>query len=283
VLDSSWANVRLSDGSQIGIGIDIRERLEYEESLRRRNEELEAEIAKREKFQKALKASSEKIIRQHEQRKHLSRRLVELLEKDRREVAMFLHDEIGQLLTTLKMDLEIAERRPEDVALVRERLGAAKEKTLEALSSAKQISGQLRPSTLDTLGFLASIRSLISTIEEMADFQVHLFTKGLPERLESEKELALYRIVQESLTNVLKHARASEAFVSLTCRDGAVRLTVEDDGAGFDYHEMSSGAHLKENPLGITIMRERAVQCDGSFRIESQPGKGTQVMVEIPI
>jgi PAS domain S-box-containing protein len=283
ILDSSWANVRLSDGSQIGIGIDIRERLEYEESLRRRNEELEAEIGKREKFQKALKASTQKIIRQHEQRKHLSRRLVDLLEKDRREVAMFLHDEIGQILTTLKMDLEIAERRPEDAALARQRLGAAKEKTLQALSSAKRISGQLRPSTLDTLGFLASIRSLIFTIQEQADFEIHLFTRGLPERLESEKELALYRIVQEALTNILKHSKADEVFINLTSRHGAVVLTVEDDGTGFDYHEIRDGAHRKESPLGITIMRERAVQCDGSFRIESQPGKGTQVMVEIPI
>jgi PAS domain S-box-containing protein len=283
ILDSSWANVRLSDGSQIGIGIDIRERLLYEESLRKRNEELEAEITKREKFQKALRASTQKIIRQHEQRKHLSRRLVELLERDRRDAAMFLHDEIGQLLTTLKMDLEIAERRPEDAVLVRERLDAAKEKTLQALSSAKQISGQLRPSTLDTLGFLASIRSLIFTIQEKADFEIHLFTKGLPERLESEKELALYRIVQEALTNILKHSDADEVFINLTSRHGTVVLTVEDDGTGFDYHEIRDGTHRKESPLGITIMRERAVQCDGSFRIESQPGKGTQVMVEIPI
>jgi PAS domain S-box-containing protein len=283
VLDSSWANVRLSDGSQIGIGIDITQRLEYEESLRKRNEALELEIAKRKKFEKALRASGQKIIRQHEQRKYVSKRLVELLEKDRSDVAMFLHDEIGQILTTLKMDLEITENRLDDPVLVRDRVGAAKDKALEALSIAKHLSGQLRPSTLETLGFLASIRSLISTVKEMANFEIHLFSKGLPERLEGDKELALYRIVQESLTNVLKHARASEVFINLTQRGGAVLLTVEDDGEGFDYKQMSESHPLETGPLGITIMRERTVQCDGNFRIESQPGKGTQVMVEIPI
>jgi PAS domain S-box-containing protein len=282
-LDSSWANVRLSDGSQIGIGIDITERLQYEESLRRRNEELEAEIAKGERLRKALKASTQKIIRQHEQRKHLSRRLVELLEKDRRDVAMFLHDEIGQLLTTLKMDLEIAERRSDDPVLVRERLGAAKEKTLQALGFAKQVAAQLRPTTLDSLGFLASVRSLISTLQEVADFEIHFFTKGLPERLESEKELALYRIVQESLTNALKHSGAGNVFINLISRDDSVLLTVEDDGKGFDYKQITGSYPSESGSLGISIVRERAAQFGGSFRIESQPGKGTQVMVEIPI
>ncbi|MEJ2726558.1 MAG: sensor histidine kinase, partial [Deltaproteobacteria bacterium] len=225
----------------------------------------------------------EKILRQHEQRKYVARRLVDLLEKDRRDVAMFLHDEIGQTLTTLKMDLEIAENRFEDSTLVREKLGAAKQKALEALGFTKQVAAQLRPSTLDTLGFLPSIRSLISAIEEVADFEIHFFAKGLPDRLESEKELALYRIVQESLNNALKHSGAGEIFINLTCRDGAVQLTVEDDGRGFDCEQVASGTHGKGSPLGISIMRERAAQFGGSFRIESQPGKGTQVMVEIPI
>jgi signal transduction histidine kinase len=196
---------------------------------------------------------------------------------------MFLHDEIGQILTTLKMDLEVAESRLEESAFVLEKLSAAKDKALEALSFAKHLSGQLRPSTLETLGLLASIRSLVATVRETADFEVHFFTKGLPEWLESDKELTLYRIVQESLTNVLKHAGAREVFVTLTQRDGSVVLTVEDDGKGFDDEKLNASDPSETSPLGITIMRERTVHCDGSFRIESQPGKGTQVMVEIPI
>jgi PAS domain S-box-containing protein len=255
---------------------------ELELRVRERTVELEVEIDKRKKFEQGLKASAKKIIEQHEQRKYLARRLVDLLEKDRRDVAMMLHDEIGQILTSVKMDLEAVETRLEP-GPSSERLAKAKDKTVDILKTIKNISAELRPTPLESLGLVPSVRSLIDGIKECAGFNIRFYTKGISERLEPEKELALYRILQEALSNAAKHSEAGEVFVNLIRRDDEVLLTVEDDGKGFDYYQAIKMPHSKESPLGISIMRERAAQFGGSFRIESQPGKGTEVMVEIPI
>jgi PAS domain S-box-containing protein len=255
---------------------------EREFRVREHTAELEVEIEKRKKFEEGLKASTKKIIEEHEQRKYLARRLVDLLEKDRRDVAMMLHDEIGQILASIKMDLEGLETQLEGSPAL-ERLTKAKDKTLEILRIIRNISSELRPTPLETLGLIPSVRSLVEKTEEYASFHVRFYTKGISDRLGSEKEIALYRIVQEALTNAAKHSGADEVFVNLIRRDAEIVLTVEDNGKGFDYDRVGKIPQSTDSPLGITIMRERATQFGGSFRIESQPGKGTQVMVEIPI
>jgi two-component system sensor histidine kinase DegS len=277
--------------------LDITDRKELEEDLRRShdqlerrvkertadlekaNKELASEIAKRRKFEADLKASSKKIIQQHEQRKHLARRLVDLLEKDRRDVAMTLHEDVGQVLVSIKMDLEAQlEANP---AL--ERVSMARDKTADLLRIIRNTSTELRPSPLESLGLIPSVRSLIRRTNEAVGFNIHLYTKGISKRLSPEKELALFRILQEALNNAAKHSGAGEIFVNLIRRNAEIVLTVEDDGKGFDYNLLSKMPQTKESPLGIVIMRERAAQFGGRFRIESQPGKGTEVTVEIPV
>jgi signal transduction histidine kinase len=254
----------------------------HEEELEELNEQLKLEIDKRKEFEKVLKASTEKIIHEHNHRKALSRQLVELLEKDRREVAMALHDHAGQILTTLKMDLEAIENKvSQRPALLK--LKAAKSKTLELLAFMRDTSAQLRPSTLDTLGLVAAVRHLIEQLQPTTEAKIVLHASGLPKSLGHEIEIALYRIIQESLTNALKHAQAENIYVNLI-RKGEQKvllLSIEDDGRGFHpAREPHTG--LEEGHLGITIMRERAVLLGGELQIESQPGKGTMVMVEIP-
>lgn len=254
-----------------------------EEERERLNDELRLEIEKRKRFEEALKSSTEKIIEEHNHRKALSRQLVELLENDRREVAMALHDHAGQILTTLKMDLESIEnkmgRGPE-----RLKLEAAKNKALELLAFTKETSAQLRPSTLDTLGLVASIRNLIDQLQTAARQKISFHAGDLPARMGEDIEIALYRIIQESLNNALKYAHAESIHVNLfrKGKQNALLLSIEDDGRGFDCaHEPV--ARPEAGHMGITIMRERAVLLGGNFHIESRPGKGTVVMVEVPL
>jgi PAS domain S-box-containing protein len=254
----------------------------HEEELEKLNVQLKLEIEKRKKFEKVLKSSTEKIIQEHNHRKALSRQLVELLEKDRREVAMALHDHAGQILTTLKMDLEATENKvSQRPALLK--LKAAKRKTLDLLAFMRDTSAHLRPTTLDTLGLAASVRHLIEQLQPTTEAKIALHASGLPKSLGHDIEIALYRIIQESLTNALKYAHAKNIFVNMI-RKGkrdTVLLGIEDDGQGFDHSGGTSFAPPSGH-FGITIMRERAVLLGGDFRIESQPGKGTVVMVEIP-
>jgi PAS domain S-box-containing protein len=254
----------------------------HEQELEKLNEQLKLEIEKRKAFEKGLRLSTEKIIQEHNFRKALSRQLVELLEKDRRETAMALHDHAGQILTTLKMDLEAIEtkvnQRP---ALLK--LKAAKGKTLELLAFMRDISMQLRPSTLDTLGLVASVRNLIDQLQPTTEAKITFHKGDLSKSLGHDIDIAFYRIIQEALTNALKHAHAGNIFVNLISKDKqkGVLLSIEDDGQGFD-HAGGASTAPPSGHFGITIMQERAVLLGGDFRIESQPGKGTVVMVEIP-
>ena len=243
------------------------------------NLKLEEQIERRIKYENALKSAAEKIITEVERRRLLSRRLVRLIEEDRRNVAMTLHDHLGQLLTTLAMDLEMIEsgtKRIEITALAKK----ARQKAIEALNATRNISHELRPSALESLGLVPSLASLFETIKGSSRMEIAFFHTGVPENLEREKALALFRIVQESITNALKHASPRHIFVNLISRKGLIHLTVEDDGKGFDQEADALGPR---GPLGIEIMKERAVDVGGTLRIESRPGKGTQVIAEVPI
>jgi signal transduction histidine kinase len=112
--------------------------------------------------------------------------------------------------------------------------------------------------------------------------EIRFFNRGIPKRFEEGKELAIYRIAQEALTNVIRHARAKNVFVNLVKKDDKLLLSVEDDGVGFDQDKVMKTSKRK-GPLGLLIMRERAIQLDGEFTLESQRGKGTHVLVEIPL
>lgn len=135
---------------------------------------------------------------------------------------------------------------------------------------------------IDTLGLVSSLRELFNETQQLADFEINFFNRRVPKRLESEKELTIYRIMQEALSNIIKHARAKNVYVSLIKKEERLLLNVEDNGAGFDL-ERAMKVTKRKGPLGLLIMRERAEQLDGDFVVESQIGKGTQLLVEIPL
>jgi PAS domain S-box-containing protein len=294
VFDSAGNPVALTSTS-----IDVTERKRVEEDLQRaredlkrrveertaelekRTRELEAQIAKREQFEKALKGSTEKLAKQLQERKQLAAKLVELLEKDRRDTAMSLHDEVGSILTGARMEIEAIEADLRE-SPASHRIGKIKERTSEAIKAIRNISGQLRPSSLEHFGLVPSICSLAEQIEKESGIKVAVHAGKMLKRFSPEKELALYRIIQESLTNVLKHAEADEVFVTLTLRDDVVHLSVEDNGKGFNYGDPDTHG-FRQVHLGISIMRERALQFGGRFKIETKPGKGTHVLAEVPV
>jgi signal transduction histidine kinase len=247
----------------------------------RMNRQLGAEIEKRKRYELELKAQGERILWEHRQRAALSKKLVELLEKDRREISAALHDGIGQTLAGCLMKLDQLERETNMDELAPS-IRDIRCSLSDSLTTAKTICHSLRSDILDRLGLVPAVRTLIEDMEERQKLPIRLFAKGVPEQVNGESALAVYRIIQESLANVVKHARAEEVFINLNRRGRDLIVTIEDDGTGFDPGSLLSGVDL-EGPLGLLIMKERARQVGGRLHIESQAGKGTQIIAEIPL
>ena len=215
----------------------------------------------------------------------MSRRLVDLLEKERHEIGSSLHDQIGQILTGVSMHLEeLKQHGTDDASALTDRVGQIQALVRKAMKQAKRISHGLRSEVLERFGLVASIRHLINELEEQCDLKVYLFVKDIPKGFQGGKKgLAIFRLVQEGLNNIVKHAGATEVFINLAKRDGTVFLSIEDDGVGFDYNKLHEGDDVGIGPLGITIMRERISQIGGDFHVDSRPGRGTCITAEIPV
>ena len=246
------------------------------------NEALKKEIAKREKFERELKLSTEKILKESARRKVLAARLVSSIEADRRDMGMYLHDHIGQTLTTVKMGLERTRKGAERTNTP---IGHELKKIEEALSSilrqVKTLSRQMRPDMLETLGLAPALSALVTSFEKWVPFKIYLHCGDFKEDPGLNAALALYRITQEALTNAAKHAEAKEVFINLIQKEKTILLTVEDDGTGFDGEaiDVRTGG---QGPLGLLIMRERAELAGGYLNLDSKIGKGTLLSVEIP-
>jgi two-component system sensor histidine kinase DegS len=138
------------------------------------------------------------------------------------------------------------------------------------------------PAVLNDLGLIPSLREFFNDIQKKVDFRLHFFTRDVPGRFGREKELAVYRIVQESITNIIKHSMAKQVHVNLFHKNGKLSLSVEDDGVGFEKHSKLF-MNRKRRQLGLLIMKERTIQLGGEFYIESEVNKGTHILAEIPL
>jgi two-component system sensor histidine kinase UhpB len=219
-------------------------------------------------LEEQVAARTAKLAAQDEQRKVLVRRLLAATEDERRRLARELHDEISQLLTVIQISLDRVDVDPAEMARARELLTRTQ----------REIHGiihDLRPSLLDDLGLSAAIQSHV---------QDHLRSQGVEVSVEIDEHLpnrpatdtVVFRIFQEVVTNILRHARAEHVSIELYERDGKRILAVEDDGIGFDPDVKYEGA-------GVIGMRERAALVDGVIRFDSEPGLGAHVVLEIPV
>jgi signal transduction histidine kinase len=208
----------------------------------------------------------------------LSKRLVDVQERERRAIARELHDQIGQLLTGLKLILEMSVRAPREAA--EENLEEAKSLVGELMKRVRELSLDLRPAMLDDLGLLPALLWLFERYTAQTQIQIRFRHTGLEgQRFSPEVETAAYRIIQEALTNAARHAEVDGVIVRLWLQKEVVNLQVEDHGRGFDAEWVrTSGAHS-----GLSGMFERASMMGGRLTVESHPGNGTLVSAELPL
>jgi signal transduction histidine kinase len=160
-------------------------------------------------------------------------------------------------------------------------LGLAAEHLQDAVGRLRSTSRGLHPASLSVLGLEAALRSLTEECRG-SGCRLRFFFHQVPGDLDLDRALAVFRIAQEAVTNAVRHSGCSEIHVSLSVRDDALHLTVEDDGCGFEWGQAVSEAS-GEGPLGLLIMRERAVHAGGSLHVDTSPGRGTVVTAEIPL
>jgi two-component system sensor histidine kinase UhpB len=220
---------------------------------------------------RVLAAFNRMLDRLERERKQSSRRVLAAQEAERIGIARDLHDEVGQLLTGALLQLNsVAESAPAH----REPVDEASQAVRLALDEVRRISSELRPEMLDHLGLVSALTELSTTFERVSAIRVERqFDPSLP-KLEPETELAVYRIAQESLTNVARHAEASRVTIELEGRHDRVVLRVVDDGRGFDGPPEEHG--------GLRSMRERALLVEGALAIEDRVGGGVEVRLEVP-
>lgn len=219
----------------------------------------------------------EQVRAGRERLQSLSHRLVEVQENERRYIARELHDEAGQALTSLMVGLRLIERDAHHPEAVLAGAAALKKMVNDVLENLHRLAVHLRPASLDHLGLISALQQYIEDFSNRHNLLVQFETFQLDTRLRDELETVLYRIVQEALTNVIKHAQATRVDVLLERRGEKLITIVEDNGIGFDAAAPLSGDHL-----GLFGIRERLEILGGMLQLESTPGSGTTLFVEVP-
>jgi PAS domain S-box-containing protein len=246
VIDTSWTNIYLSAGVTLGIGQDISDRKRAEETLR-----------------------------------SYSRQLIEAQEAERQHIARELHDQIGQVLTAVRINLQTIGNScetEESRSLIAQGMGIID----AALEQVRNLSFELRPSLLDDLGLVAALRWYSDQYTQRTGIRTRSVSTlpGGQTRLRKELETACFRIVQEALTNVVRHANAKNVVINLRKLDHKIVLSIKDDGVGFK--ERAPNGDASAIRLGLRGMRERALAVGGTLEIESAPARGTEIRAYLP-
>jgi signal transduction histidine kinase len=218
-------------------------------------------------------------LHQKQELERLSSQLMQAQEDERRRIARELHDEVGQALTALKLELAIAERCVSPAAGA-SHLTEARAITDRALHSVRDMSQLLHPSMLDDLGLPDTATWYLRGFSRRTGITSELVVERLERRLDPEVESCTYRIIQEAVTNVARHAQASLCRVEIARTDASLRISIEDDGKGFD---QAADPRAASRGLGLVGVRERVARLGGTLRVESRVGAGTRLMVELPV
>jgi signal transduction histidine kinase len=293
--------------------VDITGRMRGEEALRQAMEELEKRVAARtaeltlayQQLQHEMderKQAEEAVQESAQQLQTLTYQLLNAEENERRQLSMTLHDDLGQDLIFLKYKIVPLAKKLQKDKQSKDNLDAVSQKLDEIIEKVRQISRYLSPTILEEVGFSAAIKHLFEEfcghfncackicdkIEDITDpsSQPHvchlLEAEGADDLLSHHVQINIYRILQESLTNISKHSQATRVFVGLKKQDGYFSLMVEDDGKGFDVQKIMAAGSLHKG-MGLVSMQERVRMLGGTFNIESQEGSGTKISVLIPM
>ncbi|MGB8656188.1 MAG: PAS domain S-box protein [Candidatus Zixiibacteriota bacterium] len=213
----------------------------------------------------------------------LSSKLMKVRENERKRIAQELHDEVGQMLQSMKMNLDIIKREvasvPHEQPAVRDWLQDTEKLLGQTIDQLRNLTSDLRPSLLDDFGLIPALKWFIDNYSKRSNVKVLLEARNSKLRFPSEIEIAFYRIAQEALTNVAKHARATEVSVAVAMKGSTAILSVSDNGAGFDASKVFSAP----GGMGLLDIKERVSLLGGSFDIVSRRRKGTRLNINIPI
>ena len=221
----------------------------------------------------------ERIIRQQRE----AMQILNVQEEERKRISRELHDEVGQALTAINMKLAVLQRdgAAEAAALLSKKIADIGGLLVGAMASVHKFARELRPTMLDELGLVPALRSYLKDYAQRTGLPVRFRGSIDGDRLSAEQKTALFRVFQESLTNVAKHAGASRVDVSLRTVNNCIWMRIKDNGRGFVVHQQQPAKGEKR--LGLLGMRERLLLVNGRFAVKSSPGKGTTVEVEIPL
>jgi two-component system sensor histidine kinase UhpB len=232
------------------------------------------DITEQKQTEHVLRSSAEQLTA-------LSRRLVDIQEAERRQLSRELHDRVGQNLTALSINLDIlgSTLADEPHAEQRARLNDSSALLESTVDSIENVMAELRPPMLDDYGLLPALHWYAKDFSKRTGIEIRVAGNESAERLEPKMEIALFRIAQEALTNVVKHAGATCVEIALGQSDGGCVMTVTDNGIGLEPGKRDPG---QRHGLGMVTMRERSQAVGGRFTVRTVPGGGTQVAIAIP-
>jgi PAS domain S-box-containing protein len=251
---------------------DITERKQAESEAQSQREAALRAAEQREAALNALRSSQEEL-------RAYARRLVEAIENERRNLARELHDQAAQSMSAVKLGLGRLRREVDGGGQHSERFAEMEQLVEGVMDDLHRLAMALRPVSLDRYGLHVAMQQYVDVFRQQSGLDVDLLSVGIEQqRLPNDVETAVYRVVQEALTNVYRHAQAHHVGVVLERRDKRVLAIIEDDGLGFDMDEA-----LHRGRLGLLGMRERAEVLGGSLTVESKLGEGTTVYLEVPV
>ena len=237
------------------------------------------EVSKRE-LEETVQKRTQQLQKTVGIRGQLLERLISAQEEERHRVARELHDEAGQALSAIMMDLARAiDGLPSEAVEAKQVMLQSRALAAQTLAELRKLIYDLRPEVLDQLGLAPALRSYVKSRLEAQDIKVRLRLSGLEDRLPSRLEITLFRIIQESITNVVRHSGASVVNIQVAVTDSLVTATIEDDGQGFD---VETALQASES-WGLRGIRERVSLVNGQLSIESKPGQGTRIRFQIPL
>ncbi len=293
----SEEDMRQAYQDAINVRVDLEVAREQERNLRRERDDLELRLRNlKDTLQRAeglvaqvgaalgfLGDHMESMVTQIEslqQRQALAAKIIQAQEEERRRVAREIHDGPAQAMANVVFRAEVCERLLDgDVARARAELKDLQEQIRYVLKETRKIIFGLRPMTLDDLGLVPTLRRVLDTMQERAGIIAEIKVTGEEKRLSSHLEVGIFRTLQEALTNVEKHAKASTVLVRLDYRAAVIAAQVEDDGQGFDPNADRS----RTESFGLMGMQERISLLGGDFSVRSHIGKGTKVLVKVPL
>lgn len=243
-----------------------------------RRKTVAAELAKSLKHYQTLLAQSRRM---HEQMRSLARQVLSAQEEERREISRELHDEIAQTLAGISMQLAgLKEAAALNTHGLNRKIAATQRLVERSVDTVHRFARGLRPALLDDLGLIPALRSYLKALKDRHELRIHFTATADVETLVGAKRLVFYRVAQEALTNVIRHAEAKTINLHVTKVPGGIQMEVTDDGKSFQPDRIF--ASKKNKRIGLLGMRERVEMVGGRLVIESVPGKGTTVRAEIP-